>query len=144
MVVNNVSKLAAIKSQMSLIIRANWSNPPAHGARIVHMVLTTPEFRQQWSDAIQAMSSRIKDMRAALRNHLEQLGTPGTWEHITKQIGMFSYTGLTPLQVENLVNKHKVYLLKDGRINVCGLNTKNVEYVAKAIDETVRNIQAHL
>uniref|UniRef100_A0AC34QPR5 Aspartate aminotransferase n=1 Tax=Panagrolaimus sp. JU765 TaxID=591449 RepID=A0AC34QPR5_9BILA len=144
MVVNDTSKVAAIKSQMSLIIRANWSNPPAHGSRIVHMVLTTPEFRQQWSDAIKTMSSRIKDMRLALRTHLEQLGTPGSWEHITKQIGMFSYTGLTPSQVDNLVTKHKVYLLKDGRINVCGLNTKNVEYVAKAIDETVRNVQAHL
>ena len=126
------------------MIRANWSNPPAHGARIVSLVLNTPEYRQQWFDAIKSMSSRIKEMRAALRGHLETLGTPGTWDHITKQIGMFSYTGLTPNQVDHLVKTHKVFLLKDGRINICGLNTKNVEYVAKAIDETVRNIQAHL
>ncbi|KAE9548227.1 hypothetical protein FO519_008567 [Halicephalobus sp. NKZ332] len=143
-VVQDPKVIPGIKSQISLVIRANWSNPPAHGARIVSMVLNTPEFRQQWFDAIKTMSSRIKEMRAALRGHLEKLGTPGTWDHITQQIGMFSFTGLSPNQVDHLVKNHKVFLLKDGRINICGLNTKNVEYVAKAIDETVRSIQAHL
>uniref|UniRef100_A0AC34FER3 Aspartate aminotransferase n=1 Tax=Panagrolaimus sp. ES5 TaxID=591445 RepID=A0AC34FER3_9BILA len=143
-VVNDPKVIPAIKSQMSLVIRANWSNPPAHGAKIVHMVLTTPDFRKQWFDAIQTMSSRIREMRAALRKHLEDLGTPGKWDHITQQIGMFSYTGLTANQVEHLVKEHKVFLLKDGRINLCGLNTKNVEYVAKAFDETVRNVQSHI
>ncbi|KAH7728942.1 glutamine-oxaloacetic transaminase [Aphelenchoides avenae] len=143
-VINDKSKAAAIRSQMSLVIRANWSNPPAYGARIVHLVLTTPDLRKQWFDAIKTMSSRIIDMRKALRDHLEKLGTPGTWDHITKQIGMFSYTGLNPKQVEHLVEKHKVYLLKEGRINLCGLNTKNVEYVAKAIDDAVRNVQSHI
>jgi aspartate aminotransferase len=143
-VVNDPKVISAFKSQMSLVIRANWSNPPAHGAKIVHMVLTTPDMRKQWFDAIQTMSSRIREMRAALRKHLEDLQTPGTWDHITQQIGMFSYTGLTANQVEHLVKEHKVFLLKDGRINLCGLNTKNVEYVAKAFDETVRNVQSHI
>ncbi|EPB73835.1 putative aminotransferase [Ancylostoma ceylanicum] len=142
LVVKDPSVLPGYKSQMSLIIRANWSNPPAHGARVVHKVLTTPEMRKQWDGAIQTMSSRIKQMRAALREHLEKLKTPGTWSHITQQIGMFSYTGLNPAQVDHLVKKHKVFLLKDGRINVCGLNPNNVEYVAKAIDDAVRNVSA--
>jgi len=143
-VVSDPSVLPAFKSQMSLVIRANWSNPPAHGAKVVHMVLTTPDLRQQWFDAIKSMSSRIREMRAALRTGLEKLGTPGTWEHVTQQIGMFSFTGLTPNQVDHLVKQHKVFLLKDGRINICGLNTKNVDYVAKAIDETVRTLPAKL
>jgi aspartate aminotransferase len=143
-VVNDPKVIPAIKSQMSLVIRANWSNPPAHGAKIVHMVLTTPELRKQWFEAIQTMSKRIFEMRASLLQHLQKLGTPGTWDHITQQIGMFSYTGLTANQVEHLVKEHKVFLLKDGRINLCGLNTKNVEYVAKAFDETVRNVQSHI
>ncbi|KJH53604.1 putative aminotransferase [Dictyocaulus viviparus] len=143
-VVKDPALLPGYKSQISLIIRANWSNPPAHGARIVHRVLTTPELRKQWDNAIQTMSSRIKEMRAALRGHLEELKTPGTWIHITQQIGMFSYTGLNPTQVDCLVKKHKVFLLKDGRINVCGLNKKNVEHVAKAIDDAVRNLSANL
>jgi len=143
-VVSDPKTVPAIKSQLSLVIRANWSNPPAHGARIVAMVLTNAEYRQQWFDAIKTMSSRIREMRHALRQNLEKLGTPGTWEHVTQQIGMFSYTGLTPKQVDHLVNVHKVFLLSDGRISVCGLNTKNVEYVAKAIDDAVRNVQSHI
>ncbi|VDM15382.1 unnamed protein product [Wuchereria bancrofti] len=87
------------------------------------------------------MSSRIKDMRYALRNNLEKLGTPGIWEHITQQIGMFSFIGLNMEQVDHLVKEHKVFLLKNGRINVCGLNPENVEYVAKAINETINNIK---
>ncbi|VIO88026.1 Uncharacterized protein BM_BM5467 [Brugia malayi] len=133
--------LASIKSQMSLVIRSNWSNPPSHGARIVHMILTSPSMCAQWHDAIKTMSSRIKDMRYALRNNLEKLGTPGTWEHITQQIGMFSFIGLNTEQVDHLIKKYKVFLLKNGRINVCGLNPENVEYVAKAINETINNIK---
>ncbi|CAP34175.1 Protein CBR-GOT-1.2 [Caenorhabditis briggsae] len=143
-VVNNPAVIAGFQSQMSLVIRANWSNPPAHGARIVHKVLTTPARREHWHQAIQTMSSRIKEMRAALLGHLKQLSTPGTWDHITQQIGMFSYTGLTSAQVDHLIAHHKVFLLSDGRINICGLNTKNVEYVAKAIDETVRAVKSNI
>ncbi len=138
--VNDPATITPIRSQVSLIIRANWSNPPAHGCRIVQKVLSTPELRQQWFDAIVTMSSRIKEMRHLLRAKLEELGTPGKWSHITQQIGMFSYTGLNRAQVDYLVEKHKVYLLADGRINVCGLNKNNVEYVAKAIDDTVRSV----
>lgn len=106
------------------------------------------------------MSNRIKEMRKGLRERLLALGTPNKnqWNHITNQIGMFSYTGLnrkqfaylflsliidittiffTARQVEHLVNKHHIYLLKSGRINMCGLTTKNLDYVAKAIHEAV-------
>jgi len=138
-VVNDPSTLPALRSQLSLIIRANWSNPPAHGARIVHRVLTTPELRQQWLDSIATMSSRIREMRQLLRGELESLGTPGNWGHVTTQIGMFSYTGLSKTQVDHMIEKHKVFLLTDGRINVCGLNKQNVGYVARAIDDTVRH-----
>ncbi|VDO68419.1 unnamed protein product [Heligmosomoides polygyrus] len=143
-VVKDPSVLPGYKSQMSLIIRANWSNPPVHGARIVHKVLSTPALRATWDQNIQTMSSRIKQMRSLLQSHLEKLGTPGSWTHITQQIGMFSFTGLTPAQVDHLVKKHKIFLLKNGRISVCGLNTKNVEYVAKAIDDAVRNVPSNL
>uniref|UniRef100_A0A915Q5R7 Aspartate aminotransferase n=1 Tax=Setaria digitata TaxID=48799 RepID=A0A915Q5R7_9BILA len=140
-VVSDPLVLTSFKSQMSLIIRSNWSNPPSHGAKIVHMILTSPDMRTQWHDAIKAISLRIKSMRQALRENLEKLGTPGRWNHITHQIGMFSFTGLNAEQVDHLVKKHKVFLLKDGRINVSGLNFENVEYVAKAIHETVANIK---
>ncbi|CAI4221734.1 unnamed protein product [Auanema sp. JU1783] len=143
-VVNDPAVLAGIKSQISLVIRANWSNPPAYGARIVHTILTTPSLREDWYKNVKTMADRVKLMRTSLRDHLEKLHTPGCWDHITKQIGLFSYTGLSAEQVDHLVTKHKVFLLKDGRINLCGLNTRNVEYVAKAIHETVTTIKSSL
>ncbi|XP_068148248.1 aspartate aminotransferase, cytoplasmic [Drosophila tropicalis] len=127
----------AIHSQLTLIIRGSYSNPPAYGARIVSKVLNTPELRQEWMGCIQSMSTRIREMRQALRSKLVELGTPGTWDHIVNQIGMFSYTGLNEQQVRILIDKYHIYLLKTGRINMCGLNTGNIDYVAKAIHAAV-------
>lgn len=84
------------------------------------------------------MSGRIIQMRKALRDKLEQLQTPGDWSHITSQIGMFSYTGLNQKQVETLVKEYHIYLPKDGRISLCGLNTNNVDYVGEAINDVVK------
>lgn len=86
---------AAVASQLTLIVRAMYSNPPAFGARIVGTVLNDDKLRKEWHECVKIMSSRIIRMRQALYNELTKLKTPGTWEHITSQIGMFSYTGLT-------------------------------------------------
>lgn len=88
------TKTAAIISQMSLLIRGMFSNPPAYGSQIVSRILNTPALKAEWMQSIQAMSSRIIRMRAALYKSLTELKTPGTWEHIIEQIGMFSYTGM--------------------------------------------------
>uniref|UniRef100_A0A336ME91 Aspartate aminotransferase n=1 Tax=Culicoides sonorensis TaxID=179676 RepID=A0A336ME91_CULSO len=133
----DASTTAAVASQITLLIRGMYSNPPAFGARIVSTVLNDPELRQEWMECIKTMSGRIIKMRQALFDELTKLGTPGTWTHITQQIGMFSYTGLNPEQVKKLINEHHIYLLSSGRINMCGLNEKNVEYVAKAIHAVV-------
>ena len=95
--------LDPFRSQMTLIIRAMYSNPPAHGCRIVDTVLKDPALYSQWRDCIKIMADRIINMRAGLRERLEALGTPGDWSHITSQIGMFSYTGLSPQQSEWLI-----------------------------------------
>lgn len=86
---------AAVLSQATLIIRAMYSTPPAFGARIVDTVLNDATLRGEWIDCIQIMSSRIIKMRQLLFGELKKLATPGTWNHIIDQIGMFSYTGLT-------------------------------------------------
>jgi aspartate aminotransferase, cytoplasmic len=90
----DASTTQAVASQITLIIRAMYSNPPAFGARIVGKVLNDKTLRQEWMDCIKTMSSRIIKMRQLLFDNLVKLGTPGTWTHITQQIGMFSYTGL--------------------------------------------------
>jgi len=140
-VTGRAENLDNIKSQMTLIVRAMVSNPPAHGARIVETVLSDPALYEEWRDCIRTMSSRIIAMRASLRQKLEELGTPGDWSHITTQIGMFSYTGLSQEMCVFLKQEKHLYLLKSGRISMCGLTSKNVDYVAKAINEAVTKFQ---
>jgi aspartate aminotransferase len=106
----DAASTAATVSQLKILVRANWSNPPAHGARIVAITLADPGLRSQWFDALKTMSGRIQSMRQKLKDELVALGTPGTWDHITQQIGMFSFTGLT--------GKHVTHLL--ARLRVCG------------------------
>jgi aspartate aminotransferase len=127
----------AVLSQLKILIRQAYSSPPRHGAAIVYKVLTSPDLKAQWLSELKFMSDRILQMRDALRNALQSKGTPGTWNHITDQIGMFSYTGLDNAQVERMVNEFHIYMTKDGRISVAGLNPGNVEYVASCINKVV-------
>jgi len=129
-----------VLSQLNLIIRPMYSNPPAHGARIVATVLGDPELYKEWLEELKVMSGRIVAMRRELHAALKKKSTPGTWEHILNQIGMFSYTGLTPEQCEKMIGTHKVYMLKNGRISMVGLTSKTVDKLASAIDDVVRNV----
>lgn len=130
-----------VASQLAILQRSEISNPPAYGARIASTVLNDPKLFAEWEANLREMSGRIKEMRTALRSKLEELGTPGTWNHITDQIGMFSFTGLTEQQVLKIREDAHVYMTKNGRISMAGLNTNNVEYFAKAVDKVVRETQ---
>jgi aspartate aminotransferase len=79
------------------------------------------------------MANRIIRMRTALRDHLKQLGSTRDWSHITKQIGMFCFSGLTPEQVDTLRTKNSIYLTRDGRISMAGVTSGNVKQLAEAI-----------
>jgi len=140
-VVKDANTLKQCKSQTELIVRAMYSNPPAHGARIVSRALNDPQLKQEWFDNIKTMSSRILEMRAGLRERLEKLGTPGKWSHITEQIGMFSFTGLNATKCAWMIKEKSIYLMSNGRINMCGLTTGNIDYIAEAIDHAVRNVE---
>jgi len=130
-----------IASQLAILQRSEISNPPLYGARIASTVLNDKALFSEWEENLRTMSGRIIDMRKALRSKLEELGTPGTWNHITDQIGMFSFTGLTEKQVLKVREDAHVYMTNNGRISMAGLNTNNVEYVAKAFDKVVRETQ---
>ncbi|XP_047113093.1 aspartate aminotransferase, cytoplasmic-like [Schistocerca piceifrons] len=129
-----------IQSQFNAIIRPIYQSPPAHGARVVNHILNDPVLSNEWKDCVKIMTKRIQEMRSALKLSLEKLQTPGNWNHITEQKGMFSYTGLTAQQVEYLRDTWHIYLYSSGRANMCGLNTKNVNYVAKAFNDAIRNV----
>ena len=128
-----------IGSHLKVFARASYSNPPSHGARIAARILNNGDLKSRWLKELKGMSDRIILMRRNLREELENLNTPGSWKHITDQIGMFSFLGLTPAQCTRLVDKHHVYLTTRARISVAGLNSDNVKYVAEAINEVVRN-----
>lgn len=128
----------AVLSQMKLVIRPMYSSPPKHGAELVMKVLGSEARFQAWKEELANMANRILEVRSLLREGLEKKGTPGTWNHITDQIGMFSFTGLTPPMCEVLTEKHHIYLLKSGRISLAGLNKGNIQYVVDAIDDAVR------
>lgn len=136
------STISRIGSQLAVLQRSEISNPPAYGARIASLVLNDAALFAEWEANLRTMSGRIIDMRTALRTHLEQLnGRPGSWKHITDQIGMFSFTGLSEKQVLRLREEAHVYMTKNGRISMAGLNTANVEYFAKAVDKVVRETE---
>ena len=136
------STIGRIGSQLAILQRSEISNPPAYGARIASLVLNDPALFKEWEANLRTMAGRIIDMRKALRSQLEELnGKEGSWKHITEQIGMFSFTGLTEKQVGKMKEEFHVYMTKNGRISMAGLNTKNVEYVAKAMDKVVDEMQ---
>lgn len=103
------------------------------------MILNDPSLRQQWLDELVNVTIRMNEMRKLLRAALERVGAKGTWDHVTTQIGMFSFTGLTTTQSSAMVSKHHVYMTKNGRISVAGLTKQNVEYVARAIKDVTEN-----
>jgi len=137
-VCSNAGTAKAVKSQLCGIVRPMWSNPPKHGCYIVKRVLGDSRLYEEWQEQLKGMVNRILLMRKSIRENLESLETPGSWNHITDQIGMFSYTGLTEAQVTYLKKKHHIYMLKSGRISIAGLSTSTVGYFAKAVDEAVR------
>lgn len=130
---------ARVFSQLKGVVRSMYSNPPKHGAAIASAVLNDPELLQEWKVELKGMADRIITMRTSLHNALLRKNAPGDWSHIVKQIGMFSYTGLTKAQVENMTNKWHVYMTFDGRISMAGLSADKCDYMADAIIDSVAN-----
>jgi len=129
----------AAQTQLCAVVRPMYSNPPKHGAYIAKRILGNPTYYAAWQEELSMMANRILAMRKQLRNEVEKLGTPGKWNHITEQIGMFTYTGLTKAQVLYMRKKYHIYFLESGRISVAGLSTSNIGYFANAMDDAVRN-----
>ncbi len=129
---------ARVLSQLKIVIRTNYSNPPTHGAQVVATVLTTPELRAQWEQELAGMRQRIKAMREALKARLEAAGVPGDLSYITRQKGMFSYSGMSAAQMQRLRSEFGIYGVDSGRICVAALNAHNLDAVAAAIAQVMR------
>ncbi|WP_300081597.1 amino acid aminotransferase [Propioniciclava sp.] len=122
-----------VLSQVKIVIRTNYSNPPTHGAALVETVLADPELRAQWVEELGEMRERIKSMRTALVDGLRAAGVTQDMSYITDQVGMFSFSGLTKDQMVRLREEFGVYGTDTGRICVAALNPDNVGYVSEAI-----------
>lgn len=126
-----------VLSQLKTVIRTNYSNPPTHGGAVVAAVLNTPELRAQWEAELGEMRQRIKLMRQKLVDGLKAAGVKQDMDFITRQIGMFSYSGLSKEQMVRLRNEFGVYGTDTGRMCVAALNSKNIDYVCASIAKVV-------
>ena len=124
---------ARVDSQIKILVRPLYSNPPVHGARIASTVLNDSVLYKQWLGEVKEMADRIIKMRALLKENLQKLNSKHDWDHITDQIGMFAYTGLNADQMTKLAEEHSVYATKDGRISVAGITSDNVGRLAESI-----------
>ncbi|WP_277372521.1 amino acid aminotransferase [Pseudomonas sp. AA-38] len=129
----DAEKLVDIRSQLAFIARNLWSTPPAHGAAVVASILGDDELKCLWQEELEDMRLRVASLRRGLVEALAPHGLSQRFAHIAEQRGMFSYTGLSPLQVLRLREAFSIYLVGSGRANVAGLDANRLEYLAAAI-----------
>ncbi|KAK4797836.1 hypothetical protein SAY86_030162 [Trapa natans] len=129
-----------VESQLKLVIRPMYSNPPIHGASIVAAILRDRTLYDEWTIELKAMADRIISMRHQLFNALRDRDTPGDWSHIIKQIGMFTFTGLNVRQVSFMTREYHIYMTADGRISMAGLSSSTVSHLADAIHAAVTHV----
>jgi len=123
----------SVMSHIKAAIRANYSNPPAHGASIVTTILGDGALRKQWEGELTDMRNRINGMRQLFVDTLKAKGASGDFSFITSQRGMFSFSGLSPQQVDTLRKKYSIYIVGSGRINVAGMTEGNMDTLCEAI-----------
>ena len=136
-VCENKDEATRVLSQLKIVIRTNYSNPPTHGAQVVATVLSTPALRALWEEELAGMRDRIKQMRTALAARLKAAGVKQDMQFIAQQRGMFSYSGLTQPQMQRLRSEYGIYGTDSGRICVAALNTANIDAVAQAIAKVI-------
>lgn len=140
-VCSSADAVARVKSQLKRIARAMYSNPPAHGARIVANVVGDPTLFGEWKAEMEMMAGRIKSVRQKLYDCLSTKDKSGKdWSFLLKQIGMFSFTGLNKTQSENMTSKWHVYMTRNGRISLAGLSLAKCEYLADAMIDSYHNV----
>ncbi len=131
----------SLKFQLSNLIKNEFLNPPSFGIKLISIILKNKNLYNQWLKDLKIISKRLSTIRNLLKSWLqEELKTPGSWDFLINQNGIFSYIGLSEKQIEVLVDRYHVYLPIDGKISFAGLNSNNVEYFARSIDKVVREI----
>ncbi|WP_251976590.1 amino acid aminotransferase [Salinicola avicenniae] len=137
-IAKNTEQMENVRSQMAIVARENYSNPPSHGAAVVTEILESAELASVWREELTEMCGRINGLRTDLVEALKPYGLDQRFAHVAQQRGMFSYTGLTAEQVKRLRDEFSIYMVGSGRANVAGFTSENLPYVAKAIAAVVK------
>jgi len=137
-VTSSAEETEKILSQLLIVVRPMYSNPPVYGSRVIETILGDASLTETWRREVKIMADRIIDMRAILVEELKKCGSKHDWSHITNQIGMFCYTGLTAAQVAVLKDKWHIYMTTNGRISVAGVTSSRVAYLAQAIHDVTK------
>ncbi|MDF1811797.1 MAG: aspartate/tyrosine/aromatic aminotransferase [Verrucomicrobiales bacterium] len=133
----NRETAGVVFSQIKSVIRANYSNPPAHGAAVVTSILNDPDLYAEWEQEVAEMRDRIQAMRTLFVETLRNKGVPGDFSFIERQNGMFSFSGLTPEQVATLKNEYGIYIVGSGRISVAGMTKSNMDALCEGIAKVI-------
>ncbi|OBX84621.1 aromatic amino acid transaminase [Faucicola atlantae] len=141
-VCQDAAQAKLVHGQLKYTIRRIYSSPASHGGHVVDIVMNDDALFEQWVGEVYVMRDRIRAMRAQLREALEQKVAGRSFEYLTKQNGMFSFTGLTPEQVQRLQDDFAVYMVGNGRMCVAGLNSRNIDYIANAMAAVLANDNA--
>jgi aromatic-amino-acid transaminase len=132
-VCSDAAEAECVLGQLKATVRRNYSSPPLHGGRLVAAVLGEPQLRGTWERELAAMRDRMLAMRQRLHDSIARLLPGRDLRYLVEQRGMFSYTGLTPAEVDRLRTESGVYLVRSGRLCITGLNEGNVEAAARAL-----------
>jgi aromatic-amino-acid transaminase len=137
-VTGSAEEAKRVLSQVKRVVRANYSNPPTHGAQVVATILGDPALRKQWEGEVGAMRERIKAMRKQLVEKIKARVPGADFGFVLQQRGLFSYSGLSKEQVRRLRGEYSIYAIDSGRICIAALTSKNIDYVADAIAAVIR------
>jgi len=131
----SVQKKEELLSQLLILVRPMYSNPPIYGSKVIQTILEDAALTELWHKEVKVMADRIILMRDLLVQNLKDLGSKRDWTHITNQIGMFCYSGLSGEQVDALKDKWHIYMTRNGRISMAGVTSGGVRYLAEAIHD---------
>ena len=136
-VAGNSDDAAAVQSQLKRLIRGNYSNPPRHGGAIVATVLGCDELAGQWKQELKVMRDRIKDLRKQFVSTMQGTGKGHDFSFLLRQAGMFSFSGLNKMQVDQLKSDHGIYIVGSGRINVAGMQEEKMDFFCDAVAQVL-------
>lgn len=139
LVAGDASAATAAQSQLKAIVRSNYSNPPRHGAAIVATILSDEGLTRMWYDELAEMRDRIKTLRKQFVDTMKKTGDGHDFSFLLSQNGMFSFSGLNQMQVDQLRNSHSIYIVGSGRINVAGMSEDRMEQLCSAIAEVIES-----